>query len=67
MVIGIGVPAMIFSPSARPVGIVELWWLLALTAVGLMLAIAGKALTRRMGFVIAGLYLGFVCMRVLLQ
>ena len=42
MVIGIGVPAMIFGASANPVGIMELWWLLALTAVALSTGHRGK-------------------------
>ncbi len=65
--IGIGVPATIFGASASAVGIIALWWLPRLTAVAPALAIAGKALTRRTGLVIVGLYAGFVRVRVLLK
>lgn len=66
MVVGIGVPAMVFGVTQTPVGLFELWWLIGLTVFALALIIAGHAATRWMGAAIVAAYLGFVFMRVTL-
>lgn len=65
MVVGIGMPAVVFGVSAERFGILELWWLLGLTAVSIAVGLYEKGLTRKGGLLIIALYLGFVAMRVL--
>ncbi|HKJ87768.1 MAG TPA: hypothetical protein VKA48_04595 [Gammaproteobacteria bacterium] len=67
IVVGIGLPALVFGVSRTRIGLFELWWLLGLTAVSVLLAALGKGLSRWNGMVIVVLYLVFVAMRVYLQ
>lgn len=68
IVVGIGLPALIFGvQNAKGVGVIELWWLIGLTFVALLLAAWDKGLSRRTGITIICLYLAFVAMRVWLQ
>ena len=66
MVVGIGLPALIFGMSRQPVAVMEMWWLLGLTALASGLTWLGRGLSRRDGGMIVAAYLVFVAMRVIL-
>ncbi|MEJ2377099.1 MAG: hypothetical protein P8Y71_17370 [Pseudolabrys sp.] len=65
MVVGIGMPAVVFGVAAERFGLLELWWLLGLTAVSIAVGIYEKGLIWKGGLLIVFLYFGFVAMRVL--
>jgi cation:H+ antiporter len=67
IVVGIGLPALVFGVSDTHMAILELSWLLGSTAVAVALAALGNGLTRPAGVSIIALYLGFVAMRVHLR
>jgi hypothetical protein len=68
IVVGIELPAVIFGVKGdKPIAVVELWWLLGLTAVAVLLAAFTGGLTRKTGIAIICLYFVFVAMRIYLQ
>ncbi len=67
MVIGVGMPALIFGMVHKPVAVTEMWWLLGLTALVATVTWIGKGLTRSHGMLIVTLYLAFVAARVILS
>lgn len=65
LVVGIGLPALFFGvQQSKGMAVIELWCLIALTAVAILLAAWQKGLSRRTGIVIIVLYLAFVVLRV---
>ncbi len=68
LVVGIGLPVLVFGMHAKEgVAILEVWWLLGLTALAVLLPALAGAITRRIGVAIIGLYLLFVAVRVAFQ
>lgn len=68
IVVGIGLPALIFGVrDPEGVAVMELWWLIGLTAAAVLMAAWDKGLSRRTGIAIIVLYLAFAAERVYLQ
>lgn len=65
MVVGIGMPAIVFGAAVERFGVLELWWLLGLTAISIAIGIYEKGLTWKGGLLIIFFYFGFVAMRVM--
>jgi cation:H+ antiporter len=68
IVVGVGLPAVFFGMKGdQEIAILELWWLLGLTAVAVLLPALSRGINRSAGLMIIGLYLTFVTVRVYLQ
>lgn len=68
LVVGIGLPVLIFGMHAQEgVALLEVWWLLGLTALAVLLPALAGAINRRIGLTIIGLYLVFAAVRVVLH
>nr|WP_255414552.1 hypothetical protein [Salinisphaera sp. LB1] len=65
MVIGVGVPALVFGMAHKPVALTEIWWLLGFTAFVSALTWVGNGLSRTHGMIIVTVYLAFVAARVI--
>ncbi len=68
LVVGISLPVLFFGMHAEAgIAVLEVWWLLGLTALAVLLPALAGAITRRTGIVIIGLYLAFAAVRIALQ
>jgi cation:H+ antiporter len=67
IIVGIGIPALVFGiQGVKQVAIMEMWWLLGLTAFALLLPAITGGLTRKTGAAVIALYFAFVAMRIYL-
>ncbi|MGE5186642.1 MAG: sodium:calcium antiporter [Acidobacteriota bacterium] len=64
IVVGIGVPAVVFGITSGWVADLELWWLIGLTCISLVLALVRGGLHRPGGITIIALYVTFVVVRI---
>lgn len=68
IVVGVGLPALFFGMKGdTELAILELWWLLGMTAVAVLLPALSRGINRSIGFIIIGLYLAYVTLRVYLH
>jgi len=65
ILVGIALPTLIFGASAKPVAVLEMWWLLGVTGVVLALGLMSSGFTRLGGGAVIAVYFGFVAWRVL--
>jgi cation:H+ antiporter len=67
IVVGIGLPALVFGVAAKAIALVEMWFLLGLTCVAIGAAAFARGLGRGTGALIVGVYAVFVVVRVYLH
>jgi cation:H+ antiporter len=67
VIVGIGLPALALGLGhVRVTSLLEIWWLLAMTAAASLLPLVDGHIGRGRGLVLIGLYLAFVAVRLLL-
>lgn len=67
IVVGVALPALFFGMHGdKDIAILELWWLIGMTAVAVLLPALTRGINRSIGLLIIALYLAFVAVRIFL-
>ncbi|HKJ95828.1 MAG TPA: hypothetical protein VKA32_09400, partial [Gammaproteobacteria bacterium] len=64
ILVGVGLPALVFGVAETRVGLLELGWLLGLTGLAIGATAVRKRLSRGVGIAIIGCYIAFVVVRL---